>query len=209
MSQPAGCLYHNCRRTPHDRHHYRSILDRRERRPGARLFRRRCVGASARRPVSMTAMTANNPDRQPFSPAPGDWRECYEMLCEHCALHLRCPILEAMIEMKDGAAWPEGGWVSDPGAGVTCLSYVPRGSAKMPRQQRRQLARMKESELPPVCGGCAARRGTEASVSLHTRRDYQAAVRNGSLFTCHESPDNSQLCGGWCRAIRAKGGKVK
>lgn len=145
--------------------------------------------------------------RQPYTSVTGeDWRVCYAMLCGHCEHQLRCPIVEAMIEMKDGGPWPEAGWVTDPGAGVSCLSYAPRRRPAMPRQQLRALGRRKESDLPPVCGGCAARKDTEASASLHTRRDYQAAVRNRSPFVCHEDPDKEYLCGGWCRAVRRKAG---
>lgn len=146
-------------------------------------------------------------ERLPFVPGRDEWAETYEMLCGYCARQCRCDIVEAMIEMKDGGPWPEGGWVTDPGAGVTCLSYTPRRIVPMPRQQRRAIARTRDADLPPVCGGCAARKGSEASVSLHTRRDYQNAVRSGGVFVCHEDPDHKRLCGGWCRAIKARSGK--
>lgn len=145
-------------------------------------------------------------ERAPYAPTSAEWGACYEMLCGHCDHQLKCPIVEGMIEMKDGSAWPEGGWVTDPGAGVTCLSYRPQERPAMVRQQRRAIIRMPEARLPPVCGGCAARKGSEASVSLHTQRDYQAAVRSQAPFACHEDPAKERLCGGWCRAIsqRAK-----
>ncbi|WP_457151814.1 hypothetical protein [Mesorhizobium sp. P5_C1] len=146
--------------------------------------------------------------REPYQPGRSEWAECYDMLCRWCSNHTKCEIVEAMIEMKDGGAWPEGGWVSDPGAGVTCLSYEPADRPAMPRQQRRAIARTREEVLPAVCGGCAARKDSEASVSLHTRRDYQSAVRTGAPFVCHEDPNKTRLCGGWCRAIARKGGKV-
>lgn len=141
-------------------------------------------------------------DRKPHAPTAAEWTELYHMLCGHCALQTRCDVTEAMIEMKDGGAWPEGGWVSDPGAGVTCLSYVPRPGKPISRQQVRHMARQREENLPPVCGGCAAQKGSEASVSLHTQRDYQAAVRNRTRFGCHEDPAiEKRPCGGWCRAV--------
>lgn len=156
----------------------------------------------------MSIAQHSNPARQPYRPTKAEWEGCYAMLCRWCAHNTACDVIEAMIEMKDGGAWPEGGWVSDPGAGVTCLSYEPAARTPMPRQQRRAIARTNESDLPPVCGGCAARKDSEASVSLHTRRDYQNCVRTGAPFVCHEDPELKRLCGGWCRAISRKGGKV-
>lgn len=143
-------------------------------------------------------------DRVPYHPTAEEWGDCYSMLCGHCEHQLGCSVVEGMIEIKEGAPWPEGGWVTDPGAGLTCLSYEPRKRAPVPRQQRRKIARTRDEDLPPVCGGCAARKGSEASVSLHTRRDYQAWVRRGVEFRCHEKPT---LCGGWCRAIKARAGR--
>lgn len=147
-------------------------------------------------------------DRQPYRPTPVDWEECYDMLCRWCDHHLRCEIVEKMIEMKDGAPWPQNGWVTDPGAGVTCLSYEPAARVPLPRQQRRAIARTRERYLPPICEGCAALKGSEASVSLHTRRDYQKCVRTGAPFICHEDPEHKRLCGGWCRAVTRKSVKV-
>lgn len=143
-------------------------------------------------------------ERKPYHPTTEEWRECWDMLCGHCEHAVNCPIVEAMIEMQHGGAWPEGGWVTDPGAGTTCLSYVPHHRPAMPRQQLRFLQRQKESALPPMCGGCAAQSGSEASVSLHTRRDFQASVRDRAPFVCHEDPEHKRLCGGWCRAIRRR-----
>lgn len=130
-----------------------------------------------------------------------DWAETYEMLCGYCAKQLQCPIVDGMIEMKDGGAWPEGGWVYDRGAGVSCLSYEAKRGPKVSRQELRQIARTPEDRLPPVCGGCAARKGTEASVSRHTRKDFQAAVKRKTRFLCHETKKD---CGGWCRAIASR-----
>jgi hypothetical protein len=143
--------------------------------------------------------------REPYRPTSTDWRATYEMLCGFCERQLRCSIVEAMIGYARGEGpWPDGGWATDPGAEVTCLSYVARPAKRLPRQQLRQIRRLPEDRLPPVCGGCAARRGSEASTSLHTQRDYAAAVRNRSAFTCHEDPARARLCGGWCRAIRQR-----
>lgn len=143
-------------------------------------------------------------ERLPYHPSTSEWRDVWDMLCGHCIHAASCAIVEGMIAMKDGADWPQGGWVTDPGAGVTCLSYKPAPRRKLPRQQLRALDRQPEASLPPVCGGCAARPETEASTSLHTRRDFQASVRNESLFTCHEDPAKARPCGGWCRAVRAR-----
>lgn len=145
-------------------------------------------------------------ERLPYAPPPSEWRALYEMLCGYCAHQLRCPIVDKMIEvMRRGGPWPADGWVTDPGAEVTCLSYEPKGAKALARQQLRAIIRTPEPRLPPVCGGCAAQRGSEASVTLHTRRDYAAAVRNRTPFTCHEDPAKARLCGGWCRAIKRRG----
>lgn len=146
------------------------------------------------------------PERQPYKPATdADWRECWDMLCRHCAHWLNCDVTEAMIEHCNGGPWPDGGWTTDPGAQVTCLSYKPRGAqAAISRQQLRRLARMNPATLPPVCAGCAATKGTEASKTLHTRRDFEMAVKERRCFLCHERPG---YCGGWVRAMLAKAGK--
>lgn len=123
------------------------------------------------------------------------------MLCDFCSNQLSCAIIDGMIEMKDGGHWPEKGWVYDQGSGVSCLSYKPKPHPSISRQELRQIKRTPEDRLPPVCGGCAARKGTEASVSRHTREDFKAAVRNRSRFTCHETKND---CGGWCRAVASQ-----
>lgn len=128
-----------------------------------------------------------------------DWQDIYGILCEYCANQINCGVVDAMIEMKDGGAWPDGGWVYDAGAGVSCLSYKAKHGPRVSRQELRQIKRVPEDRLPPVCGGCAARKGTEASVSRHTREDFKSAVKNKTRFTCHETKKD---CGGWCRAVR-------
>lgn len=153
------------------------------------------------------------PPGSPYKPSKADWGETWQMLCGHCRPAVGCAVVEGMILHSAGdGPWPEGGWVTDAGAGVSCLSYEPAPMKRLPRQQLRALARRKEADLPPVCSGCAARKGSEASVSLHTRRDYAAAVQQGALFFCHERlPADRQdwrlenLCGGWCRAVRRRG----
>jgi len=141
-------------------------------------------------------------ERRPYKPLSSDWAITFDMLCMHCAAMPHCQILEAMIEMKSGGEWPEGGWATDPGATVTCLSYTPKAGPKVSRQQLRAMDRMPEAKLPPVCGGCAARKGSEASTSLHALRDFKASVANETLFTCHEHPGAQRPCGGWCRGVR-------
>jgi hypothetical protein len=143
-------------------------------------------------------------DGQPYAPSDDEWGTTWAMLCGHCAAGGRCDIVDGMIEMKDGHPWPAGGWVTDPGAGVTCLSYRPLARRPVQRQQLRHLMRMREGDLPPVCGGCAALKGSEASVSLHTQRDYAEAVRSRAPFLCHEDPAGKRLCGGWCRSIQRR-----
>lgn len=137
-----------------------------------------------------------------------DWRESWEMTCKFCARSPGCDICEAMIDHLSGEGpWPEGGFVTDPGAGMSCLSYQPRRDRKpLARQQLRRLARQGEASAPPMCGGCAARKGSEASVSLHTRRDFAASVQDQTIFLCHET---GGYCGGWVKAVLAKrGGKA-
>lgn len=152
-------------------------------------------------PEQASSVDASAPpqDRSPYYPTMAEWPEVYGMLCGYCSNQTRCEIIEAMIDLKNDGPWPDGGWVSDPGAGVSCLSYAPKPAKPWSRQRMRAMKRSRESDLPPVCGGCAARRGSEASVSLHTRRDYAAAVRNRTPFDCHER--SGEPCGGWCRAV--------
>lgn len=42
--------------------------------------------------------------RLPYTPTPDEWSALYAMLCEFCDRQLRCPIVDAMIEMKHGGA---------------------------------------------------------------------------------------------------------
>lgn len=137
-------------------------------------------------------------DRRPYSPTSVEWTELYRMLCGHCDRQFDCDVIEGMIEMKDGGAWPEGGWVSDPGAGATCLSYKPKPMRPLSRQRLRHALR----KATPMCGGCAAQKGSEASVALHTRRDFHTAVQERALFVCHEDPHKRRPCGGWCAAVQ-------
>lgn len=142
---------------------------------------------------------------EPFLPMPDKWNAVYEMLCGHCERQPHCRLPEAMMEFAYGrGGWPDDAWVTDAGAGCTCLSYVPKPVKRMPDEELRAIASAPEDHLPHVCGGCAARKGSEASVALHTQRDYRAAVRDRSQFTCHEDPENKRLCGGWCRAVQRR-----
>jgi hypothetical protein len=148
-------------------------------------------------------------DRQPICPSRnGEFAEVMDITCLHCEMGrepLSCSILCGMLDHCAGEGpWPDGGWVTDPGAVSTCLSYVARKDRdKLSRQQVRRLGRMNPATLPPVCGGCAARKGSEASCALHTRRDFEQAVQDPSVFLCHERPG---YCGGWVRALLAKRG---
>ena len=144
---------------------------------------------------------------EPYKPTDlKDWQECWSVTCAACARMPGCDICGAMIESLSGdGPWPDAGFVYDEGAGVSCLSYAPhRKSPKISRQQLRRLARMSPETLPPVCGGCAAAKGTDASKSRHTRRDFEASVKDRRQFLCHERPG---YCGGWVRAILARAGK--
>lgn len=144
---------------------------------------------------------------EPYKPKDSaDWRDCWDVTCSACARMPGCEICEAMIDsLCDGGPWPDGGFVYDQGAGVSCLSYEPhRKAPQLSRQQIRRLARMNPETLPPVCAGCAATKGTDASKTQHTRRDFEAAVKDRRKFLCHERPG---YCGGWVRAVLARAGK--
>ena len=143
---------------------------------------------------------------RPFKPAnQQDWRDTWKVTCAACARMPGCDICEEMIEHLSGEGpWPEGGFVTDQGADVSCLSYEPhRRAPQLSRQQLRRLARMSDDMLPPVCAGCAATKGTDARKTLHTRRDFEAAVKDRRQFLCHERPG---YCGGWVRAVLARAG---
>lgn len=140
------------------------------------------------------------PSRLPYIPTKSDWLECVELLCEHCAHWPRCEIVEGMIEAAHGGGWPAGGWVTDPGAEVTCLSYQPATRAPLSRPV---LKRALKSACE-MCAGCAAQKGSEASVALHTQRDFRASVANKTRFDCHDPANAGKPCGGWAAAIKHK-----
>lgn len=145
---------------------------------------------------------------EPFKPKDtADWQECWKVTCSACARMPACDVCEAMIEhlAGEGTPWPLNGFVHDRGAGVSCLSYEPHGKARqISRQELRRMSRETPDALPPVCGGCAARKGTEASQSRHTRRDFDASVKERREFLCHET---GEYCGGWVRAMLGRAGK--
>lgn len=147
-----------------------------------------------------TALSKPGKTPIPYKPVRSEWSDIYEMLCNHCDLQLRCDVVEGMIEMKDGGPWPEGGWIADVGGGVSCLSYVPLTQpALLPEKLQEAI-----DSAVPMCHGCAARKGSEASVCLHTQRDFKAAVRNRTVFFCHQSEVNREPCGGWAQAVSSK-----
>lgn len=141
-------------------------------------------------------------EKIPYKPDNHEWTEAFNMLCGHCSSFPNCDIVDGMIEMKEGGDWPSGGWVHDAGAGISCLSY---------RSIVDEASQLSDSELKthinnaaPMCEGCAARKGTEASVSHHTRIDFKAAVSKKVLFTCHKECNLGKPCGGWAAAISAR-----
>lgn len=139
--------------------------------------------------------------RRPYVPTPADWSSTYNMLCMHCAHQIGCDVTEGMIDCKDGSSWPEGGWVTDPGSGVTCLSYRAR---QMHTLSPAELHDAFSKARPEMCNGCAAQRGSEASVSLHTQRDFAQAVNCSALFLCHEDSKLERPCAGWANAVKRK-----
>ena len=146
-------------------------------------------------------MKAGPEERQPYRPDSADWEETITMLCFQCARFQHCTLIDQMIECKDGGEWPTGGWVTDPGAGVTCLSYQTRPLQKISQDEIQAIA----ATNPTTCQGCAARKGTDASKALHTRRDFTTAVRPPGLFVCHEDTEAQRPCGGWCKAVIQRG----
>ena len=137
----------------------------------------------------------------PYKPTKEEWREVFDMLCGHCSNLLSgCDIVDGMIDMKDGGDWPTGGWVNDAGAGVSCLSYK---TAAMETLNDSEL-QAHISNAVPMCDGCAARKGTEASISRHTRIDFREAVNRKALFTCHKECNFGKPCGGWANAVSAQ-----
>lgn len=136
--------------------------------------------------------------REPYKPTEDEWSESFDMLCGHCSRFAECQVVDDMINMKNGGDWPGGGWVTDPGSGVTCLSYQPTKRKTLQGEELKKAL----SEAVPMCDGCAAQKGSEASVSLHTRRDFVAAVKAKALFTCHAEGQEGKPCGGWCRAVQ-------
>lgn len=127
------------------------------------------------------------------------------MLCDHCSLQLSCDVIESMIEMKQGGPWPPGGWVFDGGAGVSCLSYVPVEQRPLTASELQKAI----DTAVPMCSGCAARKHSQASLCLHTLRDFKAAVDNKTVFFCHHPDDDRDPaqrlpCGGWANAVTNK-----
>lgn len=136
--------------------------------------------------------------RKPYKPTSNEWEDAFNMLCYHCSRFDDCSVIEGMIEMKCPEEWPSGGWVSDPGSGVTCLSYQPKKRKTLQGEELKKAL----SEAVPMCDGCAAQKGSDASVSLHTRRDFVVAVKTKALFTCHTEGQEGKPCGGWRRAVQ-------
>lgn len=137
----------------------------------------------------------------PYQPIKEEWREVFDMLCGHCAnLLTGCDIVDGMIEMKDGGDWPAGGWVHDVGAGVSCLSYKTAAMETLTESDLQFYI----NKAVPMCDGCAARKGSEASISHHTRIDFREAVNNKALFTCHKACNLGKPCGGWANAVASK-----
>lgn len=135
--------------------------------------------------------------RKPYHPTREEWTEVFIILCGHCIKQTECQIVEGMIELQQGGEWPEGGWVTDPGAEVTCLSYEPR---RMKTLSNHELIHAID-HAAPMCSDCAAQKGSEASVSLHTQRDFKAAVQQRAMFACHCEGQKGRPCGGWAQAV--------
>lgn len=136
--------------------------------------------------------------RVPFRPTGEEWEEAFSMLCGMCQRLGECEVIEGMIDVKNGKPWPQGGWVTDPGAGITCLSYQPKPVRTLNDDELAQAL----GDAVPMCDGCAARKGTDASQALHTQRDFKQAVSDRGLFTCHKPGSEGKPCGGWCKAVK-------
>lgn len=144
----------------------------------------------------------DTPERKPIVPNADMWREAIAMLCEPCRHFPGCDVVEGMIEMKEGGEWPEGGWVTDPGAGMTCLSYQPMSVRTLSDDELMGAL----SDSVSMCDGCAARKGTDASKVLHTQRDFSQAVKDRGKFMCHKPESKGKSCGGWCSAVLRRRG---
>jgi hypothetical protein len=147
-------------------------------------------------------MSKQNQKPYILSPTREEWRGIYAMLCGHCALQLNCEVIEKMIKTKNGGAYPENGWIEDEGAGVSCASYQPKKGKPFPPEKLQEIVRRPESLLPKQCRECAATKGSPASKTLHTNRDFSLSVKEKSTFLCHKGKCN-KICGGWIRAIKA------
>ncbi|WP_447896028.1 hypothetical protein [Vreelandella sp. GE22] len=155
----------------------------------------------------LIATDKQSSQRQPYRPTDEEWSASIAVVCEQCRYFLTppgCQVIEGMIEMKDGGPWPEGGWVTDPGAGMTCLSYQPLPVRSLGDEELEAAL----NDSVPMCGGCAARKGSDASKALHTQRDFRQAVSDRGKFMCHEPGSEGKACGGWCDAVRRKRGDV-
>lgn len=138
--------------------------------------------------------------RDPYYPTKENWSDGFDMLCRFCANITRCTITESMIETMSGGPWPDGGWATDPGAGITCLSYQTKSRHPLSPDDLTETM----AKAAPMCDGCAAQKGSEASVSLHTRRDFRKAVNTPFVFYCHAEGQEGKPCGGWCQAVKAR-----
>lgn len=136
-------------------------------------------------------------DRVPINLTGDDWVEAIEMLCYMCADFLDCDVCEEMIERKNEDQPVANGFATDPGSEITCLSYRPKGCLPLTDDKLKEF--IAGSKGKDMCGGCAARKGSAASNSLHTQRDFSKSVQSKTLFSCHEGRKGP--CIGWCRAI--------
>ena len=62
------------------------------------------------------------------------------------------------------------------------------------------------------CPGCVARKGTDASRTEQTVKDFRLSVEDNLPFFCHQAMTGyphgygrvTRLCRGWCNAVNAK-----
>ena len=127
------------------------------------------------------------------------WVEAIEMLCYFCQRFPDCDVLEEMIKSKSSDKQIASGFCTDPGSEISCFSFKPKGYRTLSPQVIQEI-RSKYSGLD-MCSGCAARKGSDASMSLHTQRDFRKCVDDRSLFGCHDPRRKNEPCIGWLCAI--------
>lgn len=118
------------------------------------------------------------------------------LTCRHCARVMEeceafADAVAATRERRAPRFWIAGRTPDTP----SCNRYLTKAALGTPYHGDLKGPARKEP-----CVGCAARKGSEASRTLHTQRDFQACVRTGHRFDCHHGTRAGKPCSGWARA---------